>query len=151
MRMTNGGVCLRETGELMDLIVAALWQGGGGENIPPSPSYSRNNEEIEDGASSRTRYLIVTLLRSPGNSEERARTARRPISSLLPSSLLAGNNCLCHNPFGHAPRQGLHHQRYNGVRCAVVTIWGWARAILHFLFCSRRIDHAHDAPWLEVK
>ena len=101
VRMTNGGVCLRETGELMDLIVAALWQGGGRENIPP-PSYTRNNEEIEDGASSRTRYLIVTLLHSRGNSEERARTARRPISSLL-----ARNNCLCHNPFGHAPRQGL--------------------------------------------
>ena len=51
-----------------------------------TPSYTRNNEEIEDGASSRTRYLIVTLLHSRGNSEERARTARRPISSPFFSS-----------------------------------------------------------------
>ena len=39
--MTNGGVCLRETGELMDLIVAALWHGEGGENIPPSHPHTR--------------------------------------------------------------------------------------------------------------
>ena len=107
-------------------------------------SHPKNNEEIEDGDSSRTRYLIITLLHSPGNSEERARTARRPISSLL-----ARNNCLCHNPFGHAPRQGLPHQRYNGVRCAVVTV-GLGTCDLALPVLLEGIHHAHH-PWLEVK
>ena len=54
VQMTNGSVCLRETGALMDLIVALQhrYEPRGGEKEEEeeeeTPS-SENNEEIEDG------------------------------------------------------------------------------------------------------